>query len=113
MEQSEAEQKFLNIPELIARLISFLDPLSALHLLQSHVIDKKILQKSLSSEAWNKLIRRSSYSGEGLLQAEDVKDLVKILKLMEPKEPSTHICSPYWTSSVSQDPTSLTSVACM
>ena len=88
MEQPEEEHKFLNIPELIARLISFLDPLSALHLLQSQVIDKKIQQKSLSSEAWKKLIRRSSYSEEGLLQAEDVKDLVKILKLMKVEEPS-------------------------
>ena len=113
MEQSEAGLKFWNIPELIERLISFLDPLSALHLLQSNAVDKKIIQKSLSCGAWTKLIRRSSHSGEGLLQAEDVKDLVKILKLMEPKEPSTHICSPYWTSSVSQDPASLTSVACM
>ena len=91
MEQSEAEHKFLNSPKLIARLISFLDPLSALRLLQSHVIDKKIHQKSFSFEAWNKLIRRSSYSGEELLQGEDVKDLVKILKLMKLEEPSTFL----------------------
>ena len=82
MDQCEAKDKFMNIPELIERLISFLDPLSALRLLQSKVIDKKILQKSFSCEAWKKLIRQSSYGGERLLQAEDVKDLVKILKLV-------------------------------
>ena len=86
-----AEDKFWNLPELIERLISLLDPLSALCLLQSHVIDREILQKSLSYEAWNKLIRRNSYGGEGLLQAEDVKDFVKILKLMELEEPSTFL----------------------
>ena len=86
-----AEDKFWNLPELIERLISLLDPLSALCLLQSHVIDKEILQKSLSYEAWNKLIRRNSNGGEGLRQAEDVKDFVKILKLMELEEPSTFL----------------------
>ena len=91
MDQCEAKDKFMNIPELIERLISFLDPLSALSLLQSKVIDKKILQKSLSCEAWKKLIRRSSYDGEGLLQAEDVKDLVKILKLLEHEDPGTFL----------------------
>ena len=57
---SESERKFWNLPEMIERLISLLDPLSALSLLQSKLIDKKILQKSLSWEAWKKLIRRSS-----------------------------------------------------
>ena len=91
MEQPEAMHKFLNLPELIEKLILLLDPLSALCLLESDVIEKEILQKSLSCEAWNKLIRVSSYGGEGTLQAEDVKDLVKILKLMELKEPSTFL----------------------
>ena len=88
MEQSKAEHKFLNLPELIERLISSLDPLSALRLLESHVIDKDILQKSLSGKAWNKLIRSSSYGEEALLEVEDVKNLVKILKLMKVEEPS-------------------------
>ena len=91
MEQPKAMHKFLNLPELIEKLILLLDPLSVLCLLESDVIEKEILQKSLSCEAWNKLIRVSSYGGEGTLQAEDVKDLVKILKLMELKEPSTFL----------------------
>ena len=91
MDPCEAKEKFRNIPELIETLISFLDPASALHLLKSKVIDKKILQKSLSFEAWKKLVRRSSYGGEGLLQSEDVKDLVKILKLLKLEEPSTFL----------------------
>ena len=87
MEQSEAmlpEHKFLSIPELIETLISFLDPLSVLRLLQ--VIDKDILQKSVSYEAWNKLIRRSSYDG-----AEDVRIFTEIVKILELDEPSTFL----------------------
>ena len=89
MEQSEAERMFWKIPEVVERLYSWLDPASALRLIQSHVMDKETLQKSLSPKAWNKLIRRSSRDENRLLQKEDVKDLVKILKLMELKEPST------------------------
>ena len=89
MEQSEAEQMLWKIPEVVERLYSWLDPASALCLIQSHVMDKETLQKSLSPKAWNKLIRRSSRDENRLLQKEDVKDLVKILKLMELKEPST------------------------
>ena len=88
MEPLDTRHKFLNIPELNERLISSLDPLSALRLLESRVIDKEILQKSLSSKAWNKLMRHCSYDGEGLLEAEDVKNLVKILKLVKLEEPS-------------------------
>ena len=56
MEQSEAEQMFWKIPEVVERLFSWLDPASALCLVQCHVMDKETLQKSLSSQAWNKLI---------------------------------------------------------
>ena len=66
MEQSEAEQKFLNIPELIERLMSFLDIESALHLTQSQVVDKQTLQKAFSSKGWDKLIRQSSLGERGL-----------------------------------------------
>ena len=85
----DAARKFWTTPELGERLVSLLDPLSTLRLIQSDVMDKETLQKSLSPKAWNKLIRRSSRDENRLLQKEDVKDLVKILKLMELKEPST------------------------
>ena len=91
MEQSDALQKFLRMPELIEKLVLVLDPLSALHLVQSNVIKKETLQESLSSKAWNELIGRSSHDEEGLLTMEDVQSLVKILKLVEVKEPSTFL----------------------
>ena len=47
-------------------------------------MDKHILEKSISSTVWNKLIRKGSFGGDALLRR-DVKNLVPILKLM--KEP--------------------------
>ena len=76
MEQSQAEQKFFSMAEMVAELISFLPPKSALHLAQSGVLKKGILQKSLGSDSWNKVIRQGE---NGELKKEDVKCLVKIL----------------------------------
>ena len=90
-EQTIAEKKFWNTPELIERLISSLEPLSALHLLQSGVVDKDILQKSFSVKAWSKLIKPSSNGGEELLQEEDVRVLVKILQFLELEEPGAYL----------------------
>ena len=86
MEQSEAEHNFLNMPELIERLFSLLDPVSALHLVQSQAVDKETLQKAISFKAWNEHIKSSSHNDDGLLQKEDVQDLVMILKLVKVKE---------------------------
>ena len=81
-------EKFWKTPELVEKLVSKLDPLSTLRLIQSGVMDKEILQKGLSLKAWSRIISRSSYGGEGLLQMEDVRDLVKVLRFLELKEPS-------------------------
>ena len=48
--------------------------------------DKKILQKIISSKAWSKFIRWSSYGGEGLMHKDDVRDLVRVIHLMELEE---------------------------
>ena len=93
-EKSLADEKFWKTPELVERLISMLDPRSALRLLiQSSAVDKETLQKSLSPKAWSKLIERSSYDDEeeGLLQVEDVRDLVRLLHFLRPEEPSTFL----------------------
>ena len=87
----DAEEKFWKTPELGERLVSMLDPLSTRHLAQSSVMDIKVLQKSLSLKAWSKLIRPSSYGGEGLLHVEDVQDLVRVLHVLELEEPSTFL----------------------
>ena len=92
-EQSVSDEKFWRTPELLERLVSLLDPMSALRLIQSSVVDKEILQKSLSSKAWSKLIRQSSYGEEegGLLHKEDAMDLVRILHFLEPEEPGVFL----------------------
>ena len=78
MEQVGAKQKVFKLPELVETLVSLLDPLSALRLIRSRVVDIDTLKKSFSSEAWNKLIRHSSRDGSGQLQEVEVKNLVNI-----------------------------------
>ena len=80
-----AEKKFWEIPELVERLLDFLDLPSTLHLAQIHELTRKILQGSL---AWNKLIKRCVLlSGESDAPLEDkmvvVKDLTALLMLMK------------------------------
>ena len=87
----EAFKKFCTIPELGEALISYLDPLSTLHLAQSSLMEKKILQKSLTSKAWSQLIRRSSLANTDcqagwvgfMSKKDDVKVFVKILHFVE------------------------------
>ena len=47
MDQSVAPEKFWKLPELIERMVSFLNARSTLCLLQSRVMDKETLQKSI------------------------------------------------------------------
>ena len=99
MDQPDAVLRFLKLPELIERLVSFLNPRSTLHLLQSRVMDKETLQKSLSLKAWTQLIRRTPrnedgpWNGpqDGLLQGEGVRELVKILEMLRLEEPSSFL----------------------
>ena len=89
-----ATKKFWTIPVVLERLVLFLDPASLLHLAQSNVMDKEILQNSLTSKAWSKLVRHSSLSlklefeeiGEFEEKQEDVKIFVKILHFMKREE---------------------------
>ena len=56
-------KRFWNNPELGEKLIGYLDPMSQfhlVHLVQSDVMEKKTLQKSLTFKAWSELIRRTS-----------------------------------------------------
>ena len=83
----DAAKKFWRTPELGERLISMLDPLSTLHLIESNVIDKKDLQKIISFAAWSNLIRGTSNGEQELLEEEDVRALAKILLCMKLEEP--------------------------
>ena len=107
MEEKEAEQKFLNIPEVVEKLILLLDPASTLHLAQSGVLSKDTFQKSLTFKAWNELVERAYNSaeddedvdnwldeedGDGDVRVrQDVWDLVEILNLKELEDPSAHL----------------------
>ena len=80
---------FWNIPEVVEKLISLLDPASTWGLVQSGLLSKEILQKSLTSKAWHKIIKPISYDEYGVMEIEEVKYHVEILKMMELEEPST------------------------
>ena len=83
------------MPELVEKLLPFLDLESTLHLAQTHELTQDILQGSF---AWNKLIRRSRLQDGGSLgedaglleeKIDAVKLLVAILKLM--KDPKANM----------------------
>ena len=84
--QYEAEMKFWRSPELIVKLLPFLDLKSTLCLARSHDLTKNILQRGF---AWNNLVRRTCPFGweedQYVLQhkIDVVKDLVSILKLLK------------------------------
>ena len=54
--QSEASKKFWRSPELVEKLLPFLDLETTLNLARTHKMTRDILQKSY---IWNKLVRRS------------------------------------------------------
>ena len=95
----------MNIPEVVEKLISSLDPSSTLHLAQSEVLSKDVFQKSLTFKVWKELVEHAYNSaledddidnwiddGDSEVMArQDVMDLVEILKLMELEDPSAHL----------------------
>ena len=87
--RSESEKKLWGMPELVEQLLLLLDPLSALRLLQTGIVEKQVFKESLSSKVWKQLIIKCS--GAGTLQREDVKNLVQILKLMELEDSSAFL----------------------
>ena len=72
MEQLKAGQMFWSSPELLETLFSWLDPLSALRLVQSHVMDKKPFRRAFLLK-----LGIRSYNNERFLQEQHVKDLVE------------------------------------
>ena len=72
-------QKFLESPELLEKLLLYLDLDSTLTLAKTHEVTRHILQGSL---AWNKLIRRNAPLDE-LVKAQKLGQILKLMK--EPK----------------------------
>ena len=78
----ESRQKLLNTPELVERVLLFLDPSSILQLAESELVKKKILRKGLSLQVWSGLVKHFG---------DEVKELVDILKIMNPKDPKSSL----------------------
>ena len=89
MEQSKPQETFFGTRELVERLISLLDIQTTLRLAQS-VVNQDILRESLGSKAWRELIKRG-YGENGELEEEDVKNLVKILKILKSQANSFYL----------------------
>ena len=54
-EAAAAVRQFLGTPELVEKLLPYLDLTSTKHLAESHQLTRKLLRKPLT---WNKLIHR-------------------------------------------------------
>ena len=82
MDLEESRQKLLNTPELVERVLLFLDPSSILQLAESKLVKKKILRKGLSLQVWSGLVKQFG---------DEVKELVNILKIKNPKDPKSSL----------------------
>ena len=80
--QLETEHKFWMIPEMIAKLLPFLDLKSTLCLAHAHEKTHNVLKGAM---VFNKLLKRNS----PLTKLDNVKDLATILKLM--KDPKANL----------------------
>ena len=83
--QNEAEVKFWETPELVEKILPFLDLEATKRLAQAHGLTRRILQGKL---AGSKLIRRSCHDLEVEGEAK-VRNLIEILKLLE--KPKAHL----------------------
>ena len=78
----ESRHKLLNTPELVERLLLFLDPSSILQLAESKLVEEVILRKGLSLLVWSGLVKQFG---------DEVKELVDILQIMNPKDPKSFL----------------------
>ena len=82
MDLEKSKQKVLNTPELVERLLLFMNPSSILQLTKSGVVEKKVLRKGLSLKVWRGLVKQFG---------DEVKELTEILKLMNQKDPESFL----------------------
>ena len=82
MDLEESRQKLLNTPELVERVLLFLDPSSILQLAESKLVKKKILRKGLSLQVCSGLVKQFG---------DEVEELVEILKIKKPKDPKSSL----------------------
>ena len=78
---SSSERKVWQSPELLDKLLSYLDVSSTLHLAQAHAFTIQVLQ---NKSCWNKFIRRTcpSQDSDGRQSKAAVEALAELLKMM-------------------------------
>ena len=85
-----SKKKVLSTPDLVESLLLPLDPSSTLQLAKSGVVEKGVLQRSLSLTVWSSLVENfSSLDCEQFGQ--EVRSLAEILKFLKPKDLNTFI----------------------
>ena len=84
-------EKFLNLSELVERVLLLLDPSSALNLFQSGLVEKKVLKESLSSKVWKQLVLRCSFGEAWRIEMEDVRRMGQILKQLDLEDYTSYI----------------------
>ena len=81
--------EFLNVPELVERVLLLLDPSSTLSFFQTGLVKKEVLRESLSSKVWKQLVLRCSFGEAWRLEMEDVRRMGQILKLLDLEDYTT------------------------
>ena len=86
----KSKRKVLSTPELVESLLLPMDPSSILQLAKSGVVEKGVLQRSLSLTVWSSLVENfSSLDCEQFGQ--EVRSLAEILKFLKPKDLNTFL----------------------
>ena len=83
--------EFLNVPELVERVLLLLDPSSTLSFFQTGLVKKEVLRESLSSKVWKQLVLRCSFGEAWQIEMEDVRRMGKILKQLDLEDYTSHI----------------------
>ena len=84
-------EKFLNLSELVERVLLLLDPSSALNLFQSGLVEKEVLRESLPSKVWKQLVLRCSFGEDWRIEIEDVRRMGQILKQLDLEDYTSYI----------------------
>lgn len=88
---SSVGMEFLNVPELVERVLLLLDPSSTLSFFQTGLVKKEVLRESLSSKVWKQLVLRCSFGEAWRIEMEDVRRMGKILKQLDLEDYTSHI----------------------
>ena len=86
----DSKRKVLSTPDLVESLLLPMDPSSILQLAKSGVVEKTVLQRSLSLNVWSSLVKNLSYSVYEEF-SQEVRIFADILKFLKLKDPNTFL----------------------